>query len=116
MIKWIIALALYALAMLVTARILPGFKVKGFGTAMFAALIIGVLNVALNAVLQVLAIPFTVVTLGLFAILLAFVINVVAIKVTSGVLDDFEIDGWSTAAVGAVVITAVNWLLRAMVF
>ena len=106
----LIAWVLNAVALMITAYVLPGFKVKGFGAAMFAAALIGLLNISVGVLLNVLALPITILTLGLFT----FVISAIVLKIAAGLMDDFEIDGWGTAIVGAVVLAIVNWLFAVM--
>ena len=86
---------------LVTPPFLPGVKVKGLDTAALIALIFALLNLVvgwlLTAVLTVLSLPFVVLTLGLFMIVVTTVVNAILLKITDAVLDRFELKGWMPA-------------------
>lgn len=90
---FIIKILVTAIALFITAQILNGVKIKSFGTSILAALVLTLLNMVLNPVLQILALPVTILTLGLFA----WVINAAMIYITSKLLDGFEIThfGWA---------------------
>ena len=108
LIKWLLT----SLALLATAYIVPGFKVKGFRTALVAALVIGLLNITIGWILGLLTLPLTILTLGLFF----FVLNAFLLKIAAGLVDDFEIDGWVSAILGAIVLAVINVVLRMIVF
>ena len=57
---------LSALSLIVVAHIVPGFEVRGFGTALIAAVIIGFVNATLGFILKILTLPLTILTFGLF--------------------------------------------------
>ena len=98
-------------ALLVTAFIVPGFKVRDFGTALIAALVVGLANAALWPLLMLLALPLNLLTLGLFT----FVVSAVLLMLTSALVKGFEIDGWIPAILGAVVIAVVTTILRTVI-
>lgn len=107
LVVWLIS----AGALLATAFIVPGFKVRDFGTALIAALVLGLANAALWPLLMLLALPLNVLTLGLFA----FVVSAVLLMLTSALVKGFEIDGWIPAIIGAVVIAVVTTILRTVI-
>lgn len=96
------------LSLMVVGLLLPGVHITSVLTAVLAALVISLLNNFLRPILLVLSIPFTIVTMGLFI----FVINAVIIWLASKVVSSFQIDGFGTAFVAALLITALNYLLE----
>jgi len=105
LIKWLIL----TLAVLLAAYLLEGIKVSGFFSAFLAAAMLGFLNVFFRPILILLTLPVNILTLGLFT----FLINALILKMASGVIPGFEVHGFWTAVLGALLISAVNWLLNA---
>jgi len=103
---WLVA----AFALLITCKIMPGWRVKGFGSAMITAVVIGLADAIIWPVLIVLTLPVNILTLGLFT----FVVNGAVLKICSGLLEDFEIDGWWSAIIGALVLAAISSLFHWM--
>lgn len=95
-----------------TAYLLPGFRVKGFGNALLAALVIGIANAIIRPVLLLLTLPLNILTLGLFT----FVVNAIVLKICARLLSGFDIDGFGNAVLGAIVLAIMNTLLNAIVF
>jgi len=96
-----------ALALLLVAYLVPGFTVRNFGTALLAALVVGLVNTMLSPILNLLALPITVLTLGLFLL----VINAALLKLSAAIVPDFSIDGWTPALLGALVLAVLNAIL-----
>lgn len=101
---YLIHWAVSAIALLVTAKIMKGWTVKGFGSAMIAAAVIGVADAVIWPILIVLTLPINILTLGLFT----FVVNGAVLKICAAVLDGFDIDGWLSAIFGALILTIVS--------
>lgn len=106
----LIALLLNAVALLVTANIVPGFKVESFTTAVLAAIVLGVVNTFIKPVLSFISTPLTIVTLGLFV----FVINAVVLFIVAAVVPGVKIEGWLPAILGAIVLTIVSTILNSV--
>lgn len=87
-----------------TAYLVRGIKVRGFGSALFSAAIIGLVNALLGPLLMFLALPFNVLTLGLFT----FVVDGALLKISAAIVPGFEIDGWAAAIFGAIVLSLVS--------
>lgn len=100
---WLICSA----AVYLTAAIIPGFIIRGFGAAMIAALVIGLLNVTLRPVLLILTLPINILTLGLFTIF----VNAIVLRISAGLLKGFDISGWLPALIGAIVLALVQTFL-----
>jgi putative membrane protein len=95
-------------ALLITAAVVPGFRMKGFSTALVAALLIGAANFFVRPVLIILTFPLTILTLGLFV----FVVDALILRMCAAFLKDFEISGWLSAIFGAFVLTLANAFLH----
>jgi putative membrane protein len=108
MIKLLIGWAVSAASLLIVAYLLPGIHVSGIKAAFIAAFVIGLVNATLGRVIKFLTFPISVVTLGLFWL----VINAVMLLIAARLVDGFRIDGFIPAVLGSVLLTVVNWLLR----
>jgi putative membrane protein len=98
-------------AFVLLSRHLQGFYVDGWGTAVLAALVFGLVSATLGTVLRILSLPLILLTLGIFY----FVVNAFVLIVVAFLLGrSFQINGWWPAIVAAVVLTAVNLFLRAL--
>lgn len=108
LVRWLIN----AISLMIVAYFVPGFVVHGFVAALIAALIIGFVNATLGLLLKILTFPLTVVTLGLFLI----VINAVMLKVAAAVSPGFAVRDWTAAFLGAILLTIVSsflhWLVK----
>ena len=104
MIHHLIHLLVTAVAVLIAARIVPGIRVKSFGSAVVFAFVLAVLNVILGKVLLVLALPVILVTLGLFLI----VINAIMLELTAFFVPGFRIESFWWAIIGAVLLSLVS--------
>jgi putative membrane protein len=99
-----------ALAVFFGAYILPGVYLDGFPTAILVALVIGFLNTFLKPVLVVLTIPFTLVSFGLFLL----VINAIIIHLADSVLGGFAVNSFFTAILYSVIVSFITWILEAL--
>ncbi|MDL5030915.1 phage holin family protein [Pelomonas sp. APW6] len=102
---------LLAGALLLVAHLYPGVEVKSFGSAMIAALLLGLLNTLLRPILVLLTLPVTVVSLGLFL----FVINALMFWAAAGVLDGFAVTGFGAALVGSLIYSLCGMLIDTVV-
>ena len=99
MMKLIVRWMLLAAALLLVANVYPGVTVAGFGSALIAALVLGLLNTLVRPLLVILTLPVTVVTLGLFL----FVINALMFWVAAEVMRGFSVAGFGAALIGSVI-------------
>ena len=97
--KLIVRWMLLAAALLLVAHLYPGVEVKSFGSAMIAALVLGLLNTLLRPILVLLTLPVTLLTLGLFL----FVINATMFYAAARVLEGFAVTGFPAALIGSVI-------------
>lgn len=107
----IIVLLLNALALIITAYIVPGFRVDSFVTAILAAIVLGVINTFIKPILLLLTAPLNFLTLGLFT----FVVNAVVIRMVTFFVPGLTVSGWLPAILGAVVLSVVSTVLSMLV-
>lgn len=99
---------LYAVALLIVSKIVPGFHVHGLWPALIAAVVIGLLNATLGFFLKIITFPLTVITLGLFLL----VINGLMILLASSIVRGFHVRGFFPAFWGAVVLAILHMVIR----
>ena len=104
LINWILS----ALAVWVVSQLHLGVHVHGAAAALVAALVIGFINATLGALLKVVTLPLTVLTLGIFW----FVINALMLEMAAAVVPGFRVDTFASAFWGAIVLSLVNMLFR----
>jgi putative membrane protein len=107
LVKWLIS----ALSLFLVAYFLPGIHVPDYGTALLVALVLGIVNVTLRPVLKLLALPITIITLGLFA----FIINGFTFWLVAKYLDGFSVDTFWYAVLGAFIVSVVTAVLSRIV-
>ena len=112
MLYLIVSWFLSALSLLIVAHVVPGFAVRDFGSALIAALVIGLINSTLGVLLKILTFPLTIVTFGFFL----FVINAIILRMVSGLVGGFAVESFGAALVCAIVLALVSTLLRHLVF
>lgn len=108
LVHWLIA----SLALMLTAYFVPGFRVEGFAAALLASVIIGFVNIFIWPVLAILTLPLTVLTFGLFLL----IVNGIALKIAAALTPGFAINGFLPAVIGSMVLTVVGWLMRFVIF
>jgi len=102
---------LNAVALLVVAWLMPAsIHVASFGSALIAALILGLVNALLRPVLLLLTLPVTLLTLGLFI----FVLNGLMFWLAGSLIDGFVVVGFWPAVLGSLVYSLVSWGLSGM--
>src|SRR4051812_26362023 len=92
LVHWMVS----GVALALTAAVVPGFRIRGFGTALIASLFIGAANVVLRPILIFLTFPLTILTLGFFI----FVVDAIILRISAAVLKDMEISSWFSAIIG----------------
>lgn len=105
--KLLISLLISTLAILVAANLIPGVHVVDMKTAIILAIVLGILNTFLKPVLQILALPITIITLGLFYL----VINVLIIYFAEYLVQGFTVDGFIPALLFGFVVSIVSGIL-----
>jgi len=109
--RMIVNWLLSAIAVWLLPYIVPGIHVSGITAALVAALVIGFINATLGLLLKVVTFPLTVLTLGLFWL----VINALMLEVAAALVHGFEVRGFLAAFFGAIALSLVNMVLRWLV-
>jgi putative membrane protein len=102
-VRWLVGAASLAVA----AWAVPGIHVEGAVALIVAALVIGLLNALVKPVLVILTLPLTIVTLGLFLL----VLNALLLWVAAALSPGFDVDGFLSAFLGALIMAVVGWVL-----
>jgi putative membrane protein len=98
-------------AILFTAYLIDGIHVSGFFSAFLAAAMLGILNALFRPIALLITLPINILTLGLFT----FVINALMLKMASGLISGFDVDGFGSALLGSLMISAISWLLNSFI-
>lgn len=109
---WLIHWLLSAVSLLIVAAIVPGIQVEGFGSALAAAIVIGIASATLGIVLKIVLLPFIVVTLGI----VYFLINGLMLKVAAAIVPGFRVNGCMAATIGSILLTIVDYILNRLTF
>ena len=96
-----------AIAVLVAERLLPGIQCSGWGTLLGASLLLGIINAFVRPVLLLLSLPFIIVTMGLFIL----VVNALLLWLVANIIPGFYVDGFWNAFFGSIIISLVSWIL-----
>ena len=102
---------LNALALLAVTYLMPKIQITGFGSALIAALGLGLLNTLVRPILAILTLPITILTLGLFYL----VLNGFLFWLASVFLPGFDVEGPLTAILGALLYGVIAWILSALI-
>jgi putative membrane protein len=107
LVNWLLS----ALSLVIVANVVSGFQVSGFSAAFIAALVIGFVNGTLGFFLKIVTFPLSLLTLGIFWL----IINALMLEVAAAIVPGFRITGFSPAFFGSIVLSLVNMLLRFLV-
>ena len=94
------------LGLWLASTLVPGIEVQGIGTLIGAALLLGIVNAVVRPLLILLTLPFTIVTLGLFLL----VINAALLGLVAWMFDDFNIAGFWSALFGSIIVSITGWI------
>lgn len=101
-------LLLNVIALLVVEYILPGFSFADIRAAIIAAIVLGAINTFIRPIVQLIALPISIITLGITA----FLINVSFLWLSAAIVPGFEIDGFLTAAIASIALSLVTAFLH----
>lgn len=105
-VRWMVnAIALY-----IVTRILPGIQVADFLSALIAVLVIGLVNALIKPILVLLTLPITILTFGLFAL----VINALMLMLAGNLTPGFQVDGFGTAFLGSILLSIISTILHSL--
>ncbi len=110
MFKALLHWVLNALAIIIVSRLISGFQISGFGFALIAALVVGFINATLGFLLKVITFPLSVITLGIFWL----IINAVMLELASALVPGFRILNFGAAFWGSIVLSIINMIFRAL--
>jgi putative membrane protein len=99
-------LIIVALGLGLASALVPGVDIRGAGTLLLAALLLGLVNAVVRPLLVLLTLPITLLTLGFFLL----VINAGMLALVAWALDDFTISGFWAAVAGGIVVGLTGWL------
>jgi putative membrane protein len=94
------------LGLWLASALVPGIRIEGGWTLVGSALLLGLVNAVVRPVLVILTLPFTILTLGLFLL----VINAAMLGLVATLLDGFRIAGFGSAVLGALILSLTGWL------
>jgi len=95
-----------ALGLALAAAVVPGMEIAGLGTLLVAALLLGLVNAFVRPILLVLTFPITLLSLGLFLL----VINAAMLALVAALLEGFALRGFVSALLGAIVVGLTSWV------
>lgn len=101
-------LLINALALWIVSYLIPGFVFESNEALFVTAVVMGVVNTFIKPVLQIVALPISIITFGIAA----FLINVFLLWAVSYFVPGFEIINFNTAAISSIVLTLVSWFLH----
>lgn len=107
LIRWL----LLTLSIVITSYLFGIIYVESFKSALFAALVLGILNALLRPILILITLPINILTLGLFT----FVINAMLLGLVSAIVPGFHVHGFFSALFGSLIISIVSWVLSSFV-
>jgi len=105
--KFLIKMILSAVAVLILAEILPGVKVEDYKSALIVAVLLAILNAVVKPLLIILTLPVTIITLGMFLL----VINATIILIADHFVSGFDVNGWLWAVIFSVLLSIFQSVL-----
>jgi putative membrane protein len=104
-------LVITALGLWVASKIVPGVTLDAWGTLLVAALLLGIVNAVIRPIILILTLPLTVLTLGLFIL----VVNGISLVLVAWVLPGFHVAGLGSAILGSIVVGLTSWFASTFV-
>lgn len=108
---WIARWILNALALYIVAAIVPGIHLLNFSSALMAVILIGFINTLLKPILFLLTLPITILTLGIFSLIL----NALMLLLAGSVISGFRVEGFGAAFLGSILLSIVTLVLHALI-
>jgi putative membrane protein len=106
MVGFLVRLTISALGLWLAQKIVPGIDIEGTGTLVAAALLLGIVNALVRPLAILLTLPITVLTLGLFLL----VVNAAMFGLVAALLDGFHVSGFGAALLGSIVVGLTGWV------
>jgi putative membrane protein len=111
MVELLVRLIINAALLLVVARLVPGLYVDGWGSAFIGAVLLGLVNFFIRPVMVILTLPLTIVTLGLFLL----IVNALMLWLVSRLIPGIHLRGFGSAILGSLVLSLLNWAISAII-
>ncbi len=112
MMKFLLSVLLNTVALLIADQIFASFYIDGIGTAILASIVLAILNVILKPILILFTLPITILTLGLFLL----IINAITLYAAQAIIgDSFIIDGFGTAFMASIIISVITLVLGKLI-
>jgi len=106
--NWVVELLANAGILLLLSHIIPGIKIKNYGTAIVVALVIGILNATIGFLLRL---PLNIITLGLLSFFIRLLVTAIVIKITDAFFTGFEVASFGKAVLLACAMALAGALL-----
>ncbi|MEN9469194.1 MAG: hypothetical protein RL630_927 [Verrucomicrobiota bacterium] len=103
LIRWLVT----TIAVFAAEKIIPGIHCNSAGALLGASLLLGIVNAFVRPILLLLSIPFIIVTMGFFIL----VVNALMLMLVAQIIPSFSVDGFWNAFFGSIVISLVSWIL-----
>lgn len=104
-------LVITGLGLFAAAHIVPGVQIRGFGTLVVSALLLGIVNAFIRPIVLILTLPITVLTLGLFIL----VVNGISLELVAWLVPGFRLSGLGAAILGSIVVGLTSWFASTFV-
>ena len=111
MLQLLLRILLSALGVMLVAYLVPGIAVASFWIALVAAIVLGVVNALVRPLLHLIALPITILTLGLFSL----VINAATFALAAWLVPGFTVSGFGPALWGAIAFAVYSWLVNTVI-
>ena len=108
--RFLVHWAIVAAALWVAASVVPGVTVTTVPALLIAAFVLGLVNALVRPILTILTLPITILTLGLFYL----VVNAAAFGLAAAVVPGFSVAGFGSSVIGALLVSLVSWVLGAL--
>jgi putative membrane protein len=99
-----------AISLLVTAYLVPGLQIDSFTAAAIGAIVLGIVNSLVKPILVIFTLPLTILTLGLFLL----VVNAIAFGLVGYLTPGFHVNGFFPAVIGSIVLSLVSWFINSL--
>ena len=111
MVELLVRLVINAALLLFVSRLVPGLYVEGWGSAFIGAVVLGLVNFFVRPVMVILTFPLTIVTMGLFLL----VVNALMLWLVSGLVPGIHLRGFGSAILGSLLLSLLNLAVSSMV-
>jgi len=108
---FVFRLVITGLGLWAAETIVPGVRIDGWGNLVVAALLLGIVNAVIRPIILILTLPLTVLTLGLFIL----VVNGISLALVAWLMPGFSLSGLGAAILGSIVVGLTSWLASAFV-